>query len=194
MAEVHAAFSRILPAEVSSELKLELLSKLFDKIFNQAAAEFCVQVASIWGSGGCKEGVGIKQELKTLQKTQAGEVQKQNPLRFEPEVVLALDPEARHLHLSFLCKFHPELIGKKGVGVKELKAILKVYKVTPKGNKAALAQALVSAVLGAGGRGVGVGERLVAPPKGAGSVAGAPGQVQTERGKHKCARQLMHAA
>ena len=141
----------------------ELMEWLLDKIFNQAANEFCSQVTSVWGSGGANEGVAIKQALKVVQRNEAEKVQKKNPVSFEPDTVMAMDEESRHLHLSFICKFHPELLSKKGITLAQLKSILKVYKQSAGGKKAEVVQRVLRAVLGADGGGVGIGAQLAGP-------------------------------
>ena len=122
-----------MPGGVESDTMTLLLQTLMDKIFNQAAAEFCVQVASIWGAGGSKEGVGIKQELKVQQKKKADKIEKDNPVKFEPAQVLAMSPYDRHIHLAFIVKFHAGLLEKKATTIPMLKKFLRLYapKVRP---------------------------------------------------------------
>ena len=146
-AKVTAAFIALLPTDVMTNHLHQLLKKLLDKIFNQAAAEFCVQIAAIWGEGGSKQGVGIKQELKVLQKQTAKAIKEDNPVTLVPEDVLKLTKEEMHITMCFVCKFHPKALAKKAVTMSSLKKLLVAYKDDPVEVKKCQTKALLQARL-----------------------------------------------
>ena len=72
---VRSAFFSQLLSDVPKDLKVDVVQRLLDKFFHQAGAEFTRQIESIWGSGGGKDGVAVRTELKVLQKTAAKSIE-----------------------------------------------------------------------------------------------------------------------
>ena len=86
------------------------ISRMLEKFFNSAGAEFRTQVESIWVTAAGKGGVAIRQELKVLQQKAAGKIEAQHPVTFDAERALAMCAADLHRLLAFAVHVAPESI------------------------------------------------------------------------------------
>jgi hypothetical protein len=98
---VRLAFDGLFEDDCTDTLQQAVVTRLLAKFFNQAGAEFRSQVESIWNDKDAKTGVGIRTELKVLQKKSAATIE--SMINFDAEKALALPPLDLHRLLLLVC-------------------------------------------------------------------------------------------
>ena len=143
------AFDNIFDEKTPKDLVQALRKPVLTKFFNQAAAEFCRQLTSWWGSAGGREGTGIRTKLKVLQQTAVKSVNEKHPHGFtDPAAAMALEDDKLHLLLSCTFAFSPDHMNGHKVTVNILKTLLKAYdsNAVLTGRKSTLIERLETAV------------------------------------------------
>ena len=149
------AFDNIFDAKTPKDLIQALRKPVLTKFFNQAAAEFCRQLTSWWGSAGGREGTGIRTKLKVLQQTAVKSINEEHPHGFtDPAAAMELEDDKLHLLLSCTFAFSPHHMNGHKVTVNLLKTLLKAYdpKALLKGKKSDLIERLGKVVVEEGAR------------------------------------------
>ena len=121
-----ATWASLLEADAARAVRSACIDRLLTKFFNSAGAEFRVQVESIWGTADGKDGVGIRTELKVLQKKAADKIEGAHPIKLDGEVALKMDPANLHRTLVLIAHTQPGQI-LKGCQKKHLSLLLRAY-------------------------------------------------------------------
>ena len=100
-------WASLLEADAARAVRSACIDRLLTKFFNSAGAEFRVQVESIWGTADGKDGVGIRTELKVLQKKAADKIEGAHPIKLDGEVALKMDPANLHRTLVLIAHTQP---------------------------------------------------------------------------------------